>query len=90
MESNSPAIFYAYDLNLSLKPDGIRKSHPFTVNIHQEDKVIDICDGYSLVEKQRVCYKHTIIEALSHTNPFPPIDSTIVDNNKVGQPEKID
>jgi len=51
MESDNPAIFYAYDLNLFLKPDGIRKSHPFTVNIHLEDKVIDICHGYSLVEK---------------------------------------
>jgi len=58
--------------------------------IHLEDKVIDICDRYSLVDKQRVCYKHTIIEALSQTNPFPPIDSSIVDNNKVGQPQKID
>ena len=90
MEYDSPAIFYAYDLNLFLKLDGIRNFHPFTINILLEDKVIDICDGCSLVDKQRVCYKHTIIEALSQTNPFPPIDSSIVDNNKVGQRQKID
>lgn len=71
-------------MNLFLKPDGIGKSPPFTINTHLEDKVTDICDGYSLVDKQSVCYKHTIVQYFSHTNPFPPIYSVIVDNNKVG------
>ena len=39
MDSESLAIFYAYDLNLFLKPDGIGKSLPFTVNTHLEYKV---------------------------------------------------
>lgn len=86
MESDNPTIFYAYNLNLFLKHDGIGKSLPFTVNTHLEENAIDICDGYSLVDKKRVCYKHTIIEAFSHTDPFPPLDGSIVDNNKAGQP----
>jgi len=52
MESDSPVIFYAYNLNLFLKPDGIGKSLPFTVNTHLEENVIDICDGYSLVDEK--------------------------------------
>ena len=43
-----------------------------------------------MVEKQKVCYKHAINEALSHTDPFPPLYGSIVDNNEVGQPQKID
>ena len=43
-----------------------------------------------MVEKQKVCYKHEINEALGHTYPFPPLYGSIVDNNEVGQPQKID
>jgi len=84
MESDSPAIFNGYNMNLFLKLDGRAKSLAFTVNTHLEEKVIDICDGYFLVEKQSVCYKHTIIEAFSDKNAFPPIYSSIFDNIKVG------